>query len=51
MTYEPLERCALHDSAPTSEPAPGSLIPIASTLPETMPLSIASFCSSVPKRW
>ncbi len=35
---------------PTSEPAPGSLIAIASTCPSTIPPSTRAFCSSLAKR-
>ena len=38
-------------SEPTSEPASGSVIAIASTAPAAIPPRISFFCSSVPKRW
>jgi hypothetical protein len=47
----PSTRSALQESAPTSEPASGSVIAIASTEPEAMPPRISSFWDSVPKRW
>ena len=37
-------------SEPTSEPASGSVIAIASTEPPAIPPRISCFCSSVPKR-
>ena len=51
MTKPPSTRSALLLSAPTSEPASGSVIAIASTEPEAIPPRISSFCASVPKRW
>ena len=49
-TKPPFWRSALHERFPTSEPASGSDIAIASTRPSVMPLRISCFCSSVPKR-
>jgi len=49
-TKPPLTRFASVLSEPTSEPASGSVIAIASTDPEAMPPSTSVFCSSVPKR-
>ena len=46
----PLERSTLHLRLPTSEPASGSDIAIASTRPSQIPRSISFFCSSVPNR-
>ena len=46
----PFSRTALHLSEPTSEPASGSDIAIASTLPFAMPVRMSRFCSSVPNR-
>jgi hypothetical protein len=48
MTKPPLERTASVLSEPTSEPASGSVIAIASTEPFEMPPRISCFCSSVP---
>ncbi len=50
-THSPLSRSALHWSAPTSLPASGSDIAIASVPPSfaTRP-SRSRFCSSVPSR-
>lgn len=41
-------RSARQVSAPTSDPAPGSDIEMASTRPLTTPSSTTRFCSSVP---
>ncbi len=48
--YVSPSRTALHFSAPTSEPASGSLIAIAMTSPRAIAPSMSRFCSSVPKR-
>ena len=50
MTKPPLTRSAEVVSEPTSEPASGSVIAIASTAPPAIPPRISRFCSSVPKR-
>ena len=50
-TKPPLTRSAEVVSEPTSEPASGSVIAIASTEPEAIPPRISAFCSSVPKCW
>ena len=44
-------RSAFVERLPTSEPASGSVIAIASTEPLAMLPRILCFCSSVPKRW
>jgi hypothetical protein len=49
-TKPPLTRSAEVVSEPTSEPASGSVIAIASTSPRAMPPRMSAFCSSVPKR-
>ncbi len=49
-TKPPFWRSALHERFPTSEPASGSDIAIASTRPSVIPFRISCFCSSVPKR-
>jgi hypothetical protein len=46
-----LTRFAEVVSEPTSEPASGSVIAIASTAPLAIPPRISDFCSSVPNRW
>ncbi len=51
ITKPPLTRSAAVVSEPTSEPASGSVIAIASTEPAAIPPRISAFCSSVPKRW
>ena len=51
ITKPPLTRSAEVESEPTSEPASGSVIAIASTLPRAIPPRMSCFCSSVPKRW
>ncbi len=51
MTKPPSTASALQERAPTSEPASGSVIAIASTAPLAMPPRISSFWASVPKRW
>ena len=51
ITNPPLTRSAEVVSDPTSEPASGSVIAIASTSPRAIPPSTSRFCSSVPKRW
>ena len=51
MTKPPLTALGRVVSEPTSEPASGSVIAIASTEPEAIPPRISAFCSSVPKRW
>jgi hypothetical protein len=45
-----LERTASVEREPTSEPASGSVIAIASTDPFAIPPRTRSFCSSVPNR-
>ena len=50
-TKPPFARSADVVSEPTSEPASGSVIAIASTAPPAIPPRISRFCSSVPKRW
>ncbi len=49
-TRPPSTRSALVVSEPTSEPASGSVIAIASTEPAAIPPRISRFCSSLPKR-
>ena len=49
-TKPPSTRSAEVVSEPTSEPASGSVIAIASTAPPAIPPRISFFCSSVPKR-
>ena len=50
-TKPPLERTAEVVSEPTSEPASGSVIAIASTEPAAIPPRISAFCSSLPNCW
>ena len=49
-TKPPFWRSARQERLPTSEPASGSDIAIASTRPRVIPPRISAFCSSVPKR-
>ena len=49
-TKPPFRRSARHCRLPTSEPASGSDIAIASTRPSQIPPRISFFWSSVPKR-
>ncbi len=51
ITNPPFTRSADVVREPTSEPASGSVIAIASTSPRAIPPSTSRFCSSVPKRW
>ena len=50
MTKPPFTRSALVLSEPTSEPASGSVIAMASTEPEAMPPRISRRCSSLRSR-
>lgn len=49
-TKPPSRASARQERLPTSEPASGSDIAIASTRPRAIPPRISSFCASVPKR-
>ena len=51
ITNPPSTRFASVASAPTSEPASGSVIAIASTVPEEIPPRMSRIWSSLPNRW